>query len=99
MNKKVKIALAYLLNEEEKVTSWGISNILIKENSIHFHVEGLIYKGYIFIRCDKPYYKIIFDDGKSIQCTVAELVNVLDTNIEMTRNYIHDLKSWFLSTK
>lgn len=41
MNKNAKKALICLLQEEDKVSSWGISKINIGENSISFNVAIL----------------------------------------------------------
>lgn len=98
MDKNVKKALICLLKEEEKVLSWGITNISIDESSINFNVDGFLYKGSISIRCDETYYEIHFDCGKIIRCIdAADLTNILDSNIEKTENYQHDLETWLSS--
>ena len=86
-----------MLNREEIISSWGINNISIEERSISFDVEGLIYKGSICIRCDKLDYEIQFEDGRTIQCSIVKLVDILDVNIETTDNYLRDLENWVLS--
>ena len=97
MNKNVKSVIVGLLKEKEIVSSWGISNILIEGSSIHFQVEGFIYRGSIRIICDKPYCVIEFDGGKAIQCLMNELTNVLDTAIEKDGNYLSNLEKWLSS--
>lgn len=97
MDEKVKNALVCLLNKDEIISSWGINNISIEERSISFDVEGLIYKGNICIRCDKPDYEIQFEDGRTIQCSIGKLVDILDVHIETTDNYLRDLENWVLS--
>lgn len=98
MNKNVKKALVCLLKEEEKVSSWGISNINIDESSIKFNVDGFLYKGCISIKCDETYYDIHFEGDKKLRCLNAtELADILDSNIEKTDNYQHDLENWLSS--
>lgn len=100
MNKNVKKALVCLLTEEEKVSSWGITNITIEESSINFNVDGFLFKGRINITYDETYYEINFELGKKIRCIDAEeLIDVLDSNIEKTDNYQHDLENWLFSVK
>ena len=98
MDKNVRNALICLLKEEDKVSSWGISNISIDDSSINFVVDGFLYKGHVRILCDESYYKIRFDNGKTIRCLDAtELPDILDFNIEKTENYQHDLENWLSS--
>lgn len=97
MNKNVRNAVSCLLKEEHIVSSWGISNISIEDSSIHFSVDGFIYQGNVCIKCNNDYYEILFDDGKTIRCSVQELTDVLDTAIEKNENYFHNLKTWILS--
>lgn len=99
MDKNLKKVLICLLSEEEKVSSWGISNITIDESQINFNVDGFLYKGRISIRYDETYYEISFErDNKTIKCLeAAELTDILDSNIEKTDNYQHDLEKWLSS--
>lgn len=100
MNKKVKKALICLLQEEEKVSSWGICKINIDENSINFNVDGFLYKGCVSIKCDKTCYEIHFEHGKIIRCSDAEeLTDILDSHIQKTENYQKDLENWLSSFK
>ena len=100
MNKNVKKALICLLQEEDKVSSWGISKINIGENSINFNVDGFLYKGCASIKCDETCYEIYFEHGEIIRCSDAgELTDLLDSNIEKTENYQKDLENWVSSFK
>lgn len=98
MDKNVKNALIYLLKEEDIVSSWGISHISIDDSSINFVVDGFLYKGQIKILCNDSYYEIRFNNGKTKRCLDAtELPKILDSNIEKTENYQHDLENWLSS--
>ena len=100
MDKNLKKALICLLKEDEKVSSWGISNINIDECSINFNVDGFLYKGGVSIRCDETYYEIHFEGEKKIRCLDAsELTEILDSNIEKSYNYQHDLENWLSSCR
>lgn len=98
MNINVKKALICLLQEEEKVSSWGIYKINIDESSINFNVDGFLYKGCISIKCDETNYEIHFEHGKIIRCSDAgKLTDILDSNIEKTEDYQQDLENWLSS--
>ena len=95
MDKNLKKGLIFLLSEEEIVSSWGISNITIDENSINFNVDGFLYKGRISIKYVETYFEISFGCDKIVRCVDAtELTEILDSNIEKTDNYQHDLENW-----
>lgn len=98
MDKNLKKGLIFLLSEEEIVSSWGISNITIDENSINFNVDGFLYKGRISIKYVETYFEIRFGCDKKVRCVDAtELTEILDSNIEKTDNYQHDLENWLSS--
>ena len=97
MNKNLKRAIVALLQEKEIVSSWGISNILIKESAFSFQVDGFIYNGSICIMCNASYCEVEFDNGKTIRCNVHDLLNVLDTIIEKDKNYLLNLEEWLAS--
>lgn len=92
MNEKIKKALITLLNEEVIVASWGISNMFFKEASFEFHVEGLIYQGRVVISLHDSDYRLNFDNGQRIDCSINELVNTLDTSIERDIEYTAKLE-------
>jgi hypothetical protein len=95
MNKNIKKALVYLLNEEVIVTSWGISNINIEDTSIGFEVSGFIYQGKVQVSLyNDDGYKINFDTGESVICSIEELTKTLDSKIERTENYESCLREW-----
>lgn len=95
----VRRALICLLNEEEKVSSWGITNINIEENSINFDVDGFLFRGHISIKCEETYFEIQMEGGKNIMCVVSELTDTLDSSIEKAENYQQNLEKWLLSFK
>ncbi len=97
MNKNLKRVIVVLLKEKEIVSSWGISNIRIKENVFNFQVDGFIYKGSICIVCNTSYCEVKFDNGKTIRCNILDLLNVLDTAIEKDENYLSNIETWLAS--
>lgn len=100
MNEKLKKALICLLQEEDKVSSWGICKINIDESSINFNVDGFLYKGCVSIKCGETCYEIHFENKKIIRCSDAgELTDILDSHIEKTENYQKDLENWLSSFK
>ncbi len=99
MNANIRQALAILLDEGLKVSSWGISSISIGEDFVSFNVDGLIYKGRVQIKGEDNGYCLMFDDGKAQTCPAEYLVQVLDENIEKTSTYRNDLQEWFSNSK
>lgn len=97
MNKNLKRVMAELLKEKEIVSSWGIFNILIKENAFYFHVNGFIYQGSVCIICNTSYCEVKFDNGKMVKCNVLDLLKVLDCAIEKDDNYLSNLETWITS--
>ena len=97
MNKNLKKVMAVLLKEKEIVSSWGVSNILIKENAFSFQVDGFIYKGSVCIICNTTYCEVKFENSKAIQCKVLDLLNILDSAIEKDENYLSNLETWLVS--
>lgn len=96
MDAKIRNLLLFFINEEEKVSSWGVSNISITETTIKFDVDGFIYSGSVIIKCSKILdYQITFDDGSEEYCSINNIIDVLDSKIERTEHYIRDLEGWF----
>lgn len=94
MNKNIKKALVSLLNKEVKVASWGITNIHIFDTSFDFEVSGFIYNGKVQVKLVDDSYKIYFDTGETINCSLDDLVKTLDSKIEKTDNYESLLQEW-----
>lgn len=94
MNASIKNALIVFIEEKDIVSSWGITNISVNDYTIAFNVNGFIYSGSIVIFCNTSCYKIVFSDGKTIECSINELVSVLDTNIEYSQDYEKKLRKW-----
>lgn len=94
MNEKIKNALVYLLNEEVKVASWGITNINITDTTIDFEVSGFIYQGKVQVMSIDNGYEINFDTGDSINCSLDDLAETIDLKIERTENYESLLQDW-----
>lgn len=97
MNKNLKRVMVALLKEKEIVSSWGISNILIRRNVFYFRVDGFIYKGSICIICNTSYCEVKFENDKVTRCNLLDLVSVLDTAIEKDENYLSNLETWLSS--
>lgn len=97
MDAKIRLALITLLNEKEKVVSWGISNISFGDDFVAFDVDGLIYKGNVMVKSVSSDYEIYFSATKTLTCSLEDMVDILDVNIEKTQNYRCDLENWFAS--
>ena len=87
MNETIKAALIALLNEEIIVESWGFSNLTVCQSSFEFNVDGIIYQGKVKISLNELSYRVGFDNGHTIDCSLDDLVNTLDINIEKTDDY------------
>lgn len=96
MNLKLKMILAKFLEERIKVTSWGVTDINIFNKKLKYHVNGLKYSGVIEITATNNNCMIKFTN-KKITCKLADLVDILDNEIEHTSSYSLDLEHWIRS--
>ncbi len=94
MNENIKKALVCLLDEEVIVASWGITNINVSDTSLDFEVSGFIYKGKVQVKPIDDSYKICFDTGECINCSLDDLAKTLDSKIEKTDSYESLLQEW-----
>ena len=94
MNEKIKKALVCLLNEEVIVTSWGITNLNIKDTSFMFEVSGFLFQGKVeMIPCESG-YSIKLNNAEIATCSLEELVRTLDSKIERVDNYESLIQEW-----
>lgn len=94
MNKKIKIALVCLLNEEAIVISWGITNLNINDTSFVFEVSGFLFQGKVEVIPCESGYSIKLNNAEITKCSLEELVSTLDSKIEKMDNYESQLQEW-----
>lgn len=94
MNVNMRNLLIAFIEKENIVSSWGITNITVKDNFIIFDVNGFAYTGKLVILCSSNYYIIYFNNGKKIECGINKLIDLLDSNIERVEDYQIKLKEW-----
>lgn len=95
LNKTIKSAMISLLNEEIVVTSWGISDISIKENSFCFHVDGFRYKGSVsIISNDLDTLDVELANKQIHNIKPEDILTTLDEIIEASDNYLDELQIW-----
>lgn len=94
MCEEIREALISLLNEEIKVVSWGVSNIIINDTSFEFCVSGFIFEGKVMVNLHESDYQVCFDNGDVIECSLNNLVDTLDLKIEKTSEYDTQIKEW-----
>ncbi len=96
MNEKIKKALICFLNEEIVVSSWGLTNTSIKKSSIEFDVTGFLYQGKIKVIPLESGYRVIFGKKYTLECSLTELVQKIDSIVEKTDNYEADVRDWII---
>lgn len=94
MSDTIRKAILVLLNEELIVTSWGITQILVRNSSISFNVAGLLYQGKVTISTIESKYSIRFSNGNVMETSLDKLVSDLDRYIEKDPRYEERLKRW-----
>ncbi len=94
MNIKIRKVLLTLLDDHIKVASWGISNINVNETSLEFEVSGFIFEGKVTINPHNSDYQVCFNNGAIIECSLSDLVDMLDSKIEKTLEYDSKIQGW-----
>ena len=84
-----------LLANDEIVGSWGITDIEISFNSISFNVNGFLYVGRVLIfPNDSNLYTIELSTQTFEHIELDRVVQVLDSEIEKSEDYIQELTLW-----
>ncbi len=100
LDSNLKMALIELLKHEVEVSSWGIYNIKVMENSANFCVDGLRYKGKVSIKptlTEINEFEVLFSNGEKRITMLDSLIETLDTYIERTENYKDNIKEYIIS--
>ena len=99
ITQETRDALLAFWNNKSITSCWGIHNIKIASDTITFDVEGLIYSSPISVECTYPNnYTIKFNNNITIPCTLESLVDLIDTQIEHSTDYIADVAEWIVDT-
>lgn len=95
MTKEIKQIVFSILKDSMIASSWGISNIRMTCDSVIFSVEAMKYKGDVTIKTtfDKKCI-VTFGNGIEMSCTYDKLVNIIDTKIEYSENYVEEVEKW-----
>lgn len=99
MRNAIKRILIEFLKHKIIVSSWGIENITIGDNCIHFCVNGFRYCGRINIYAKQG--KFYIELGKSLRfsrISLNSIVQTLDSIIEKDDKYTENLCSWIEKT-
>lgn len=89
--------LCSILEQSTKVASWGITNIQIENCQLSMDVDAMKYKGPISVNPSNKDCVIVNIGERTIECKFDEVVDLLDTEIEMTEDYQYDLAIWLQS--
>lgn len=100
MNTHLRTMLQLLLVNPVIVGSWGITDIIISDESLSFTANGMKYEGVISVECEKdsPDYTIhCKSSGISYyHVNLNSLLKTLDNIIEQTDDYIKDIAQWII---
>lgn len=96
MNSNIRKLLLELLRQNVIVGSWGMTNVSIKQDTINFDVQGMLYQGAVSISPQKGIYHIELD-GVAVSVPLESVVQKLDVLVESGEGYIHKLQSWLSS--
>lgn len=95
MDSMIKEILIELLKHKTIVSSWGIENITISDNCIHFHANGFRYCGLIDIQCKNEKIYIQLEDLHLLEhADLNSIVQMLDAFIEKDGRYAENLCNW-----
>lgn len=94
MKRILKQAMLCLLRQRVIVMSWGLTGLIVDEHTIRFHVDGLNYKGKVFIKSFQGHLRITLDSGLSCHVEVEDLITTLDLLIENGPCYEERLMKW-----
>ena len=95
MDAEMKSLIGMLLSNKEIACSWGVSGIVVKASSMRFGVNGVKYQGAVTIcNCGKSLYKVCIGSRILWAYGARPTLELLDSEIECTDSYRHDLKMW-----
>lgn len=93
LSNSIRQALLVLLNQDIITTSWGVSDICIKESYVCFSVEGFRYKGSVVISEHDDGYMVTMGEDV-LFCKLNSLVSNLDESIEKAADYENQIENW-----
>ena len=92
---EIRDVLVALLEDNIVVTSWGLSNLTVKDGIIFFSVNGLKYKGEISIKVSdlQSGYDLHIGEKTIKGCKLNLIVKTIDYEVEYSPNYMSQLLS------
>lgn len=85
-----------MLEAQETVASWGITNIKIGDSIISFDVSGFKFEGCVLIHANDHGYDVYLNNELKAHCECKNIVYYLDCMVEHTDNYEEDLFNWIV---
>lgn len=84
-----------MLGEEVILASWGISNVILNENTMTFTVSGFKYTGPVeIVSQGDNSYQVALGNIVIGTFTCDTIVEALDRAIERTEDYPNTLRGW-----
>lgn len=93
---RIKLVIKKFLEEQIIVASWGISNVIINEESIQFEVCGFLYHGVVLIVIDDHQDYSIKIGSETLNCKIDDIVETIDEKVEKGDGYDLTIKHWLL---
>ena len=95
LSSEIRILLLTLLANDEIASSWGITDIDISFSSVSFNVNGFLYTGRVAISPDSlDSYSILLTTKTLGNIDLNRIIQVLDSEIEKSEDYIDKLTLW-----
>lgn len=95
LSSEIRILLLALLANDEIASSWGITDIDISFSSVSFNANGFLYTGRVVISPDSlDSYSIQLATKTLSNIDINKIVQVLDSEIEKSEDYIDKLTLW-----
>lgn len=96
MNLGIRCLMQTMLEAQETVASWGITNIKIGNDAISFDVCGFKFEGSVFIKTNNHGYDVYLNNELKVHSEHKDIVCCLDNLVERTDNYEDDLFNWII---
>lgn len=79
---KLLIFLRFCISNPLLPLSWGMANIVIKEDYVAFTVNGIKYQGLVEVRREFENLKVVLGNATMIFIDASNMLTWLDENIE-----------------
>ena len=94
MKQAIRLLIIEFLKCQNIVECWGISSIVLLEDSVSFDVCGFQFQGRVIIEIAAEGYFIKLSNKAICNIVLEEVVSTLDFLIEVGDTYDDDIENW-----